>query len=191
MQTFTEGTTWRFRALHKATHADYLMHKFSVMEQFCHSSPAFQAIFDERTQVTYQRYYFNTKVHEVFKVLANAFYSLDSATGKMVKVVPHNIEYLLTPAAIAYFYMDDGALKWKGHSNAMRICTENFTLIEVAKLQKVLQNNYGIETKLSRKTLKSGVIGHRIEIPEYSSSAFPGVRKQACARLTALKNLRF
>ncbi len=87
----------------------------------------------------------------------------------MVKVVPHNIEYLLTTAALAYFYMDDGALKWKGRLNAMRICSENFSLMEVHMLQKALLNKYEIDTKLSRKTLKSGVIGHRIEIPEYSS----------------------
>lgn len=37
------------------------------------------------------------------------------------------LQSFLTPRALAFFYMDDGAVKWLGHSNAMRICTESLS----------------------------------------------------------------
>jgi hypothetical protein len=48
--------------------------------------------------------------------------------------------------------MDDGSLKWKNKSNAMRICTESFSEIGVKRLQKALKNLYNIDTQLTRKT---------------------------------------
>lgn len=75
------------------------------------------------------------------------------------KVIPLNIMEFLTPKALAYLHQDDGCLKWKGHSNAMRICTENFQL-------------YNIKTSHNKKTLSDGTVGYRIYIPEGSSTAY-------------------
>jgi hypothetical protein len=47
-----------------------------------------------------------------------------------VKEVPSNIASLL-PRALAYWYMDDGALKWRGKSNAVRLCTDSFTIDDI------------------------------------------------------------
>ena len=110
-------------------------------------------------------------------LFGNQFYTYNATTQKWVKDVPKKLETFLTPTALACFYMDDGALKWLGKSNSMlsstrTICTESFSLEGVERLKKALEKLYNIKTKLSKKTLKDGKIGYRIEIPEASSRAF-------------------
>jgi hypothetical protein len=94
----------------------------------------------------------------------------------MSKDVPKNIKLYLTPAAIAYWYMDDGALKWLGHSNAMRICTESFSEEGVYRLKSALHLIetilFNIQTQLVRKTNLGSFVGYRIAINEKNSAAF-------------------
>lgn len=68
--------------------------------------------------------------------------------------------------------MDDGSLKWLHHSNAMRLCTENFSLTGVQRIQKALKNLYNVNTALSDEKRADGTLGFRIMIPEGSSSTF-------------------
>lgn len=173
LQTYTNGLTWRYRALHAREHEEYLNHKYDVLRNLISQpEPTPGDVYDERTGQTYFRNYFNTTVHPAFKVIADAFYKFDSNSNKWVKVIPSNIIEFLTPNALAYFHQDDGCLKWKGHSNAMRICTENFTLQEVQLLQACIYQLYNIQTSLNKKTLSDGTVGYRIYIPEGSSTAY-------------------
>jgi LAGLIDADG DNA endonuclease family len=104
-------------------------------------------------------------------------------TNMFIKDVPKNINNnlgrRLTPslaslvlALLLYWYMDDGALKWAGHSNAMRICTESFSENGVLLLKQALKDLYNIETNLVRKTTKSCFVGNRLAINEKNASAF-------------------
>jgi hypothetical protein len=176
LQTETKGRNWRYRALHKAEHKPYLYHKYDLLKDLCSSEPILSKIFDSRTNKYYERYYFNTKTNDCFRFYANIFYKFDPKTQCMVKDVPIKIEKFLTPRAVAYWYMDDGSLKWLGHSNAMRICTENFSKDGVCRLQKTLQNQYNISTSLTKKTrVVNGdrvFVGYRISINEKNSAAF-------------------
>jgi len=169
LQTFSNGRTWRYRALHKSEHQVYLLHKYAVLETLCgpETKPSESATLDSRTNKTYKRWSFNTLVHPSLKFYANMFYTYEPNTKKWVKNVPLNVEKFLTPAALAYLYMDDGSLKWKGKSNAMRICTESFSAEDVKRLQNALKNKYGIVTTTVNKAP-----GKRITIPEKSSEAF-------------------
>lgn len=120
LQTETKGRTWRYRALQKLEHKEYLLHKYDIMKPFCTSPPIYSETFDTRTQKTYKRLYFNTIVSNELKTpnnkhYGNLFYKFDtnylvSLTNKMIKDVPDTIELFLTPRAIAYWYMDDGSL---------------------------------------------------------------------------------
>jgi len=172
LQTETKGRQWRYRALQKAESKDYLFHKYEIFQSFCTSQPIFSEIFDERTQKTYQRWYFNTVVDDCFRHYGNLFYTFNPKTQQMVKDVPLNIELFLTPCAVAYWYMDDGALKWLGKSNAMRICTESFSEHGVIRLQKALKNLFNIETNLVRKTTHDVFVGYRLSINEKNSLKF-------------------
>ena len=100
------------------------------------------------------------------------FYTYDSKQQKWIKDVPLKTQTFLSPRALAYFYMDDGSLKWLGHSNAMRISTENFSQEGVKRIQNSLKDLYNIDTSLTKKRLKNEELGFIITIPEKSSHTF-------------------
>lgn len=173
LQTLNNGRTWRYRAIQKEAHAEYLYHKYEILNSLCNIKPIYDQVLDSRTGHLDKRYYFNTRVSPSLKFYADMFYIQDpNDPQKWIKQVPLNVQKFLTPQALAYFYMDDGALKWLGHSNAMRICTENFTTEGVLRLQKGLKNRYNLTTTHTKKTLQDGSIGYRIAIPEKSSAVF-------------------
>lgn len=172
LQTGSQGRTWRYRALHQNKHKDYLFHKYEILKSLSSSEPVYSKILDDRTGIESERWYFNTLTNPSLKFFANMFYTFDPNKQKWVKNVPLNVHKFLNPTALAYFYMDDGALKWLGHSNAMRICTESFSKQDVRRIQKALKKLYNIDTTLAKKSLRDGTIGYRIAIPEQKSSAF-------------------
>lgn len=175
LQTATKGRTWRYRTLHKFEHKDYLLHKYEVLKNFCSDDhePVYDEIFVDRTQQTYKRMYFNTKVADDFRHYGNLFYTLENQSQTMIKDVPKNIKQLLTPRAVAYWYMDDGSIKELGRGNAMRICTESFSLEGVQRLKNALKELYNVEhTSLNKKTNNQKVVGYRLAIREKSASDF-------------------
>ena len=172
LKSETKGRTWCYRALHKEVHKEYLFFKYDLLNVICKSSPSFSFIFDKRTKKYYKWYYFNTIVHPCFNFYGNLFYTYDKKNKCMFKDVPSNIEKFLTPRAIAFWYMDDGALKWLGKSNAMRICTESFSKLGVERLQKALKTLYDIDMNLMRKTNKGIFVGYRLSINEEKSLKF-------------------
>jgi hypothetical protein len=174
LQSNTKGRTWRYRVVHKEKDKEYLDHKYQILKPFCQSPPIYSSseVFDDRNQRTYQRWYFNTTVHNCFRHYGNIFYTYDPKTNLMIKDVPKNIKKYLTPCAVAYWYMDDGALKWLGRSNAMRICTESFSEHGVNRLKSALSDLYNIETQLIRKTNQKVFVGYRLAINEKNSSPF-------------------
>ena len=174
LDTSSDGKTWRYRALQKAEHKEYLDHKYEILKNLCATAPIFGETQDARTGKVSERWYFNTLVQPSLRFYANMFYTYDKQQDKWIKDVPRqqNVEKNLTPRALAYLYMDDGAVKWLGHSNAMRICTESFSVEGVNRLLKALQNLYGINATTSNKTLKSGEIRKRLLIGEKDSANF-------------------
>ena len=48
--------------------------------------------------------------------------------------------------------MDDGALKWKGKSNAVRICTDSFSPDEISSSEtRHLKQNFCLKVSLQKK----------------------------------------
>ncbi len=172
LQTGSQGRTWRYRALHKSDHKDYLFHKYEILKPLCNMSPTEETILDQRTGNLNARWYFNTLTIPSLKFFANMFYTYDSKQQKWIKDVPLKTQTFLSPRALAYFYMDDGSLKWLGHSNAMRISTENFSQEGVKRIQNSLKDLYNIDTGLTKKRLKNEKVGFIITIPEKSSNTF-------------------
>lgn len=158
----TNGQTWRYRAIHKAIHAPYIMHKYEVLKDYCQSEPIYSSVFDKRTQKSYYRYTFNTVTSDDFRFFGQLFYHEDEEKN-WKKHVPTNIAKYLTGPALAYWYMDDGALKWKGRSNAVRLCTDSFSNEDVNILLKALENKFQLKVSLQKK---NGIL--RISILEES-----------------------
>jgi hypothetical protein len=148
LQTNT-GQTWRYRALHKSIHLPYIEHKFSILKEFCTSGIVYSEILDSRTNNTYKRHSFNTNFENIFRFYGQHFYIKQG--DFWVKRVPKDIKRYLTPRALAYWYMDDGALKWKGKSNAVRFCTDSFKKHEVELLGEALTINFQLKVTYQKK----------------------------------------
>lgn len=83
---------------------------------------------------------FKTKSHRVFTYYRDLFYKTDK--GKTVKIVPSNIQELLTAKGLAYLIMSDG--NYDHGRNRVRIYTNSFSKEEVQLLASVLQTKFGI-----------------------------------------------
>lgn len=170
LQTFNGGRSWRYQALQQ--HKQYLFHKYDILESLCSSEPKFSQTTDSRTKKVSERWSFNTQTNDSLRFYGNMFYTFDRNKQLWIKDVPFHVSKFLNPEALAYFYMDDGALKYKGKSNAMRICTESFSEEGVIRLNNAIIKNFGIETRVSKHKSSSGREGLRISIPEAASTKF-------------------
>lgn len=175
-QTGSHGLRWRYRAYHALAVKPYCETKYVILAPFCSSPLAERDYFDSRTQKTYYSVFFNTKQSDLFSPLALKFYTYNEVSGQWVKDVPMDISTLLTARALAYLYQDDGSVKWRGHSKAVRICTESFTKEGVERLRDAIQLLFKIETRLvNQYRIRGGVktlMGYRLYIPESSAQAF-------------------
>jgi recombination protein RecA len=91
-----------------------------------------------------------TVIHYLFQTLSVAqfrFYGLQFYDTDGKKRAPKIIKRLLTPLAMAVWFMDDGSAKSKYH-RAVILNTHCFSKSDIFKLQAALVQRYGIETKI-------------------------------------------
>lgn len=173
LQTHSKtGKAWRYRVLHAGSQYLYLEHKYEILKDFCGTPPKKSKVPDKRTNKVYDRCLFNTKSNIYFTPYAKAFYMYDSNAQKYIKDVPENIDEILTPRAVAYWYMDDGWIKWVGKSNAMRLCTESFSIEGIEILRDAMKKNFNLSLNKHRKPLSNNKIGYRLYINEKNSAPF-------------------
>lgn len=144
------GNTWRYRAIHKAAHEPYIFHKYNILKEYCNTEPKYSSFLDPRTKSLYSRFTFQTLVINDLRYYGKLFYEQDDNL-LWKKKVPKNIASLLTAQGLAYWYMDDGALKWRGKSNAVRLCTDSFSSSEVMLLKKVLEEKFTLKVSIQKK----------------------------------------
>jgi len=111
------------------------------------------------------QYSFVTRSMSLFTALHNLWYRWDSLKGKWVRILPANLGELLTPIALAHWIMGDGTESMGG----LVLCTDNFTLEEVAKLRALLLANFGLTNTLVMhgKTSANANGNPRIRIPKH------------------------
>lgn len=78
---------------------DYLLHKYEVLKPFCHKPPT------ERANRDYPSIRFATMSHPVFAAIRR---QMTGVTGN--RILPPALMEKITPAALAYWYMDDGSV---------------------------------------------------------------------------------
>jgi len=81
----------------------------------------------------------------IFNMLHDMFYKLDPVTGKYIKIVPLEINELMSPITLAHLIMTDGGYHKK--HNMVRIFTYNFTLNDCNRLAQSI-TDLGIITKV-------------------------------------------
>jgi hypothetical protein len=78
----------------------------------------------------------------LFNYYRDLFYHLSPLTGLYVKIIPSNIEELLSPQALAAFVMGDG--NYQPNANTIRIYTNGFTHADVVRLAAAIESKFGI-----------------------------------------------
>ena len=96
---------------------------------------------------TYLNYGFSTYGHRLLGEFRERFYK----GGQ--KIIPNNLEKDITLIGLAVWFMDDGSIKSKSHKG-MFLNTQGFEENDVIKLQKILENKFGI--KSTRRKDKNG-----------------------------------
>jgi hypothetical protein len=141
-------------------HFSFFWTTFNKLSHYCSSIP-----YTDNGRIKGKLYFgirFDTRAYPCFTTLFNMFYSYNSITNKWVKIVPLDIYNLLTPEALAYWIMGDGAgNKWKG----LYLCTDSFSNYDVNRLINVLLIRYNIRSNF---VIVSGKA--RIYIPSTESN---------------------
>lgn len=169
--TQDRGRTYRLvYSQSKGRHGAYLRHVYAIFKDWTLTSPvlikgrgeaegdlAVEPAEGSGRYRTKDRLKFTTFAHATFRFYGKAFYKGG------VKVVPKGIGRLLTPRALAYWYMDDGSIKSK-QSKGLILNTHSFTLAEVGLLCKELASKFDLEAKPRPQKLASGEVRHQIYI---------------------------
>ena len=106
-------------------------------------------------------WWFNTCSHKAFLPYASLFYE------EKRKVVPDTIKTMLSPRALAVWFMDDGSRKSRRHKTYI-IHTLGFSKQDLQNVQSALVNEFGVETTLHKQRNTQW----RIYIPSRSASRF-------------------
>ena len=114
-------------------HLNYFCHILDLFKPFLSKEFKIKSrsFVDKRTKNTYSSVLFATLTLPCFSYYRNLFYNAENK-----KIVPLNINQLLTPRGLAYWIMDDGSLQNKG----LHLSTYNFTYEEVILLKNTLEN---------------------------------------------------
>ena len=148
-------TKYQYVVLQSESHKEYVHHLYEIFKNFTKSAPKRYVFKDKRFPgKSYVRWSFYTTFQSCFRFYAHQFYIQQEQGGegfKRRKTVPKLIHRWLTPRAIAYWYMDDGAQKWRGKSLGVRFCTDSFTSLEIDRLLLVLHNKFLLKTSSQKK----------------------------------------
>jgi LAGLIDADG DNA endonuclease family protein len=96
----------------------------------------------------YERITLRTLTLPCFTIFHNIFYRLNESTNKYYKIIPLNIEEILTPIVIAFLIMGDGS--YNKSRKVIRISTNSYNKIEVELLKTAFENKFNILCSLER-----------------------------------------
>ena len=131
-----------YREEHSIKQYDYLKYKFSILKNLIvYSEVKIYNRFDDRFKIkNYQSCFILTQNNPCFIEFHKMFYK-----GKK-KVIPQDLS-LLTPLAIAIWFMDDGQKFQCGYG----ICTNSFELNDIQRICNYLKEKYNIYTTINKK----------------------------------------
>jgi hypothetical protein len=133
--------TWSFGTGYKQ-YANYVGDLFNA---YCNKGVYSVNVLAKKGGDSYVNYRLKTATLPIFNALYDMFYILCPVTGKRVKIVPLNIDCLMSPITLAHLIMGDGG--YNKASNMVRIFTYNFTLEDCPRLAQSI-TNMNIETQV-------------------------------------------
>jgi LAGLIDADG DNA endonuclease family len=143
----------------------YIDHLYFLFKDYCNSEPKKTTSIDKRPgkkelNVSIK---FWTQSLPCLNQLRILFYN-DS--GK--KIIPLNLDKLITARSLAYWAMDDG---YKS-ANGFYFCTESYTLEDNNKLRELLKNQFNLDCGIHKHTN-----GHRLYVFSSSKSILLNIIK--------------
>lgn len=129
------GKAARLQIRHNYKFVDYVEWKFSYFNNWCLTKPRFDHCNNS--------FVFKTVSHEQLMEVKKMFY------GNQGKYIPEDINRLLTdPLSLAVWFMDDGS----GDKRICRLKLSTYAFKEKGNLllQKCLEKNFGLRTKIIR-----------------------------------------
>jgi len=149
LETRNRGRTYRLKVEHSISQKDYVNWKCQVFKSFTLSEPRIHK------RMSYglvrDNYCFQTLSHGSFRFYGQQFYR----DGK--KIMPKIISKLLTPLALAVWFMDDGSIKSKQHK-ALVIHSQSFNKQDLELIRGVLEVKYKIKSALRKRKDGSGFV---------------------------------
>ena len=129
-------------------HLNYFNHVFELFKPYLSKdfNPTKRSFTDKRSNKKYSSVQFATLSLPCFNYYKDLFYN-----SNYLKIVPSNIQNLLSPRGLAYWIMDDGSLQNKG----LHLNTYGFSNQDVLKLKFILENLFG------ENTLKCSIHKHK------------------------------
>lgn len=138
-------------------HLNYFNHVLELFKPYVSKDFKLKtkSFINKRNNNSYSSVNFATLSLPCFNYYKNLFYNSDN-----LKIVPSNIQELLTPRALAYWIMDDGSLQNKG----LHLNTYGFTNQDILKLKSALENMFGAFPSVGAEgenTLKCSIHKHK------------------------------
>lgn len=125
---------------------EYIEHCYELFKKY--TTSGIKINLNKRNQKIHQILYFETKA--IFKEELQIFYKYDEINKKRIKIIPKNIDKLLTPIGLAYWIMDDG---YYDNPN-LNLCTHSFTESEVIQLKIVLEEKFNLKCKIRQEKIR-------------------------------------
>lgn len=149
LETQNNGRTYRLKIEHSLQQKDYVDWKYEVFRNWVLTEPKIREY--SAYGLGRNNYRFSTVSNGSFRFYAKQFYQNDK------KIVPKLISKLLTPLALAVWFMDDGSTKSNQHK-ALVIHSQSFSKFDLQRIIKILEDKYQIKSVLRKRQDGSGYI---------------------------------
>ena len=171
LETQTKGRTYRLKVEHSEKQKDYLFWLFKQFQEWIPAKTPYRKVRSDG-RITYG---FATCSHGAFRFYAHQFY-VDKQ-----KIIPKLLGRMITPEALAIWFMDDGSKKSPRHTT-YNIHTLGYTKRDLDQALKVFEEKYGIEATLHRQ---KGVVW-RIYIPSRSVQQFESLIRDTVSQIPSM-----
>lgn len=167
LETLNKGRTFRLKIEHSVKQKEYVEWLYEQLKNWTIGGINFKnrlSEFPDGSRKISQKCGFTTISHGSLRFYGQQFYSKE---GK--KIIPKIIKKLLTPTAIAIWFLDDGSWKSKKHKTFI-LHSHGYTKKELKRVQEWFEEK-GIKTKLHKQKRKKGIYW-RIYILSESAEKF-------------------
>lgn len=175
----------RLRIHQSEKQKEYVLWKYEQLKNLVLKGPRrIKAGHDIRRKKDWYSWYFHTKTLKEFGPLYHYFYS----NGE--KVLPDNIEELLTPRAMAIWFMDDGSNTGESYT----ISTHCFSMKNQLQVLDILKQKFGVIATIQKDRSKLKIRIGRHEYQKFNqvieSHIIPSMAYKICNPRNDLIQLR-